>query len=203
MRQVENTCGSSWRMEATSTQTNRLYNEFKAVAEIGSTNLSVSTTLSENFPKILVISAASEFETRIVTLLLELGKRSGLSEGFVEFVNAQALNRRYHTLFSWEKDNYKATNTFFRLFGNALQKVQNAKFQADEALCKAAADFIKIGRLRNEIVHKNYANYNLELTVDEVFHLYSNAEVFLSHIRTFLGEQLCTKESGKLSGDES
>lgn len=95
------------------------YKEFKEVADHFEKNNDISTkNIVENtFKKVLVLSIASYFEDKIKNIIVEHIEFNSDSELLKNFVKNTGIERKYHTYFSWEKNN---ANTFFGLFGNSF-----------------------------------------------------------------------------------
>ena len=69
----------------------------------------------------------------------------------------------------------------------------------DSALAHAVKSFLELGQLRNELTHLNFANYPLDKTVDEIYALYQEAnvfvETFLTNLRDFVESDATDDES--------
>ena len=143
------------------------------------------------FAKSLVISAASYFEARLTESLVELySERTNQSEALVAFVRNLAIDRRYFQWFDWSSNN---ANSFFGKFGGNFRVFMINKVRNDEGLRDSIWAFLEIENLRNNLVHGNYAAYQLDKSVDDVLNLYESAmgfvEGFPVEIRTYLDQQ--------------
>lgn len=163
--------------------------------------VSLSDNFKSNFRKVLILSAGSYFEHEITDILKEFViAKSNNDSRIVHFLEKQAINKKYHTLFDWGKqDNPESpgnnANTFFKLFG------EDFKRQREDDLKRRSGDtpeqtalkektqgaieaFIEIGHLRNILVHSNFAAYNYEQkTAEEIYALFQKAEQFLGYLR--------------------
>jgi hypothetical protein len=66
-------------------------------------------------------------------------------------------------------------NSFLGLFGKEFLEMAKRKIKLDSELQEGIVSFLKIGRLRNELVHQNFASHNLELTLDEIYFMHQSA----------------------------
>jgi hypothetical protein len=65
-----------------------------------------------------------------------------------------------------------------------------SRLKEDENLKASLDAFLEIGRLRNELVHQDYANYVLLKTSAEIFQLYETAIRFIQALPQILATQL-------------
>jgi hypothetical protein len=149
----------------------------------GPEHLSIGQSLNRHFQRVLVVSAASLFEDKVkAAILTAVASAASNDERFVTLVRVKAVERQFHTLFDWEKDE-TGTNKFWAAFGGVLKKDSLEKQKKDPMLSNAAASFIQIGRLRNELVHGNFATQFIESTIDELKVKISAAELFVEFIK--------------------
>lgn len=131
--------------------------------------------------KAVLLAAASNHEKRVTGLITDFAaKVSADNLALVAFVSDQALHRKYHTLFAWDRAN---CNGFYRLFGADFLEAMVAAVKADPALDKGAKAFLEIGNNRNRLVHGDYASFGMEKTAAEIIALYRDAETFLDRLR--------------------
>lgn len=156
------------------------YNEFKEVADHFEKNNDISTKniIDNTFKKVLVLSIASYFEDKIKTIIIEHIEFNSDSELIKNFVKNTGLERKYHSYFSWDKNN---ANTFLGLFGDSFKTDIDFEIKK-EPLKSSIKDFMELGRLRNELVHKNFAAFSIEKTPDEIYSLYLKADYFVSYL---------------------
>ena len=154
-----------------------LHSDFREILEtIPESELSLQNVASENFRKSLLLSAASFFERRLVSILTDLvDKWSRSTLTLNEFVRIKAIERQYHTYFDWERSN---GNPFFRLFGADFKAFMEQRCKNDEEFNDAVKAFIEIGRERNRLVHQDFGSYALEKTFEEIYGLYNRARIF-------------------------
>lgn len=166
----------------------KLHADFKAIVDIMDRNGEVSfrTTLEDSFRKALLLCAASHFEHRITTDVINFCQEvSGKNTLVPSLVKNKAVSRQYHTWFDWGTNN---ANTFFSLFGDEFRSHMTKHVSENEALATSISAFIELGRERNRLVHQDYGSYSLEKTADEIFALYNSAVAFVDAIPNALRE---------------
>lgn len=78
------------------------------------------------------------------------------------------------------------TNTFWGLFGEDTKSKVREQLNADEHLKATEQAFIELGRQRNLLVHENFAEYDVNTTVGEIYEKYKLACEFVSFIAAVL-----------------
>jgi hypothetical protein len=152
------------------------------------TEPSLAVSTSDHLAKSLLLSAASELESRFQVIVIDFYETvTSNHEVAVEFVRNKAVKRQFHTYFTWDAAN---ANSFFGLFGSRFKAWAAAEVKRDAVLEKSVRDFIQLGSQRNLLVHGNYGVYSLSLTVDEIHDLYLSAEKFLEAIPGMLSVTL-------------
>lgn len=143
-----------------------------------------ATYIDNAYKKVLVLSAASFFESVISKLISEYASRvCGSDKRIVSLIEQKVIERQYHTLFKWDAKN---TNVFFKLFGEETKQKVRHQIDADENLRRAELDFIEMGQQRNLMVHENFAEYDVNTTVDEIYNKYKSACGFVMFISKVL-----------------
>jgi len=139
--------------------------------------------IDNSYKKILLLSAASYFESLILQMIIDHTKNhTNNGDTVIELVKNKALNRQYHTLFQWKERN---ANAFFGLFGDAT-KQKAEKLIKDRNITDAERAFLDIGRERNELVHQNFVERTMNKTFDDMYSQYEKANEFVC----FIGEML-------------
>lgn len=134
--------------------------------------------------KILIMSAASYFETRIQEIIRNFVLQASQDNSKIKaLMEAKAISRQYHTYFDWEAQN---ANKFLKLFGDNFSTSFQVKIKNEQELEEAIRSFIQIGGLRNELAHKNFAAYHIEQTGQEVYELYQRAVKFVEEFEKAL-----------------
>ena len=154
------------------------------------------------FAKTLLIAAASYFEVRLTQMIIDLYLEiTQGAEELAEFVKRQAIGRRFAQLFQWGSDGSPArnANSFYILFGEGFSAHMKQRVQEDRDFDESVKAFLEIGNLRNQMVHEDYADFQLNKTVGDVYSLYIRAARFVDEfpdaIRQFIGRQNSTPNS--------
>lgn len=168
-------------------------NDHKELAEylLHNGQLRLKTVTEDAFSKTLLIAVASYFEVRVSEIIIDLYRE--LSQGtdiLAEFVRNKAIERRFSNLFQWERKN---ANFFYSSFGKGFSDYMQKKVAENQTLDKSVQAFLEIGNLRNQIAHRNYADFQLNKTAEEVYSLYKDAAKFVDEfpiaIREFIRQQ--------------
>lgn len=151
---------------------------------VGNGEITFATYINNVYKKVLVLSAASYFESVITKQISEYAtKASGTDKRIVTLIENKAIKRQYHTLFNWDAKN---TNTFWSLFGEATKNKVREQINNNESLRASEIDFVELGKQRNLLVHENFAEYDVNITIEEIYKKYQSACVFVSYISTVL-----------------
>lgn len=142
--------------------------------------LTESINVKDHYRKILLLSCASYYETRITTAIQDFVKQRSTDEKLLSFVINKALKRQYHTLFDWKQSNN--INQFLGFFGEKFKTEISTEIKKDEKLKKSISAFLTIGAERNFIVHENFLEYRLEKTFEEIANLHKLAMAFIEYI---------------------
>lgn len=146
--------------------------------------VSFAASLETSVPKVALLSAASWIEDRVQQIVLELYQEAIPNEPHrVSFVRSAGIERRYHTWFNWKTPN---ANSFFGLFGPEFKAFCAEQIKTSETLAGDIAAFMELGRLRNEMVHENFAAYALGKSVAEVETLFRRALAFVEMLPSLL-----------------
>ena len=150
----------------------------------------------DQFAKALLLAVASRFETRLTDCVIEMFESAtGRSDALVSFVQKEAVERRYHTWFDW---NAKNANSFFRSFGEEFKNAMEAKVKNDPDLDDAVKAFLELGRLRNELVHEDYATFSMQKTPSEVLERHRAAARFVNWFADDLREHVTAQQAGSV-----
>ena len=144
--------------------------------------LQLQSRVEDAFSKTLIVAAASYFEVRLTQSIVDLYIESTQgAELLAQFVKKQAIGRRFAQLFEWgdEAKPGRNANSFYMSFGADFREYMVSKVRNDQCLDESVRAFLEIGNLRNQMVHGNYADFQLNKTVDEVFKLYQSAVGFV------------------------
>jgi hypothetical protein len=145
--------------------------------------VSFQQDMDNKLKKVLLVSAASFFETSITELLMNFfNVKAGNNPEIVAFLKNKAISRQYHSYFDWEKSNI---NKFLGLFGEEFKK-QAVKDIKEQELDQSVKAFLTLGNLRNQLVHQNMATFYIEQTREEIYFLYKEALKMISFIESKL-----------------
>mgnify|MGYP004521036813 CR=1 FL=1 len=151
---------------------------------MGNSEVSFATYIDNVYKKVLVLSAASYFESVISKYISDYAtKVSGSDKRIVTLIENKVIERQYHTFFDWESKN---TNKFWSLLGENTKSKVRQQLNSNEHLKAAEQAFIDLGRQRNLLVHENFAEYDVNTTVEEIYTKYKLACEFISFMSTVL-----------------
>ena len=166
----------------------KLHDEFSAIIALldAQNELSLRTSVDDNFRKSLLLAAASYFETRMVACVMTFAEEvAGAGGMLTEFIRIKGVERQYHTWFNW-KENTAAN--FFGLFGIEFKSFMKAKLRENNHLESEISSFMEIGRDRNRLVHENFAGFSLEKTADDIYDAYKSGLRFVEAVPSLLRE---------------
>lgn len=176
----------SERIERQYQDSQELYNYLLSKGEI-----SFATYIDSVYKKVLVLSAASYFESKVSELISKYAtKVSGSDKRIVNLIESKVIERQYHTLFDWKANN---TNAFWKLFGEATKDSVRQRINSDDTLKTAEQSFIELGRQRNLLVHENFAEFDVNITVEEIYKKYRAACGFIALIEVVLDPSFSKK----------
>ena len=144
--------------------------------------VSESLTVAEHYRKILLLSCASYYETRIVEIINKFVEAKAADNRISAFVSNKAISRQYHTYFNW--DQTSNINSFLGLFGADFKDQISAEIKADKALQEQVKAFLTIGSERNKMVHNNFLECKLDKTFDEIVALQEKANLLVEYLET-------------------
>lgn len=144
--------------------------------------ISLKSDADRRFAKVLVLACASYFEERIISILSDYSDSllNG-DEKITNLLKMKAFERQYHTLFDWKENN---ANRFFSHFGEAIKKQHKDDVFKNEDIKNSEKMFMNIGRMRNVLVHSNFAVVPIEETHEEIYAMFNGATRFVSYVET-------------------
>ena len=164
-----------------------LYEDHLALSQLlaSAAEPSLQVAANDSYRKSLVLAAASFFEHAIMEALSEFISTTGRGDArLISLCKKKAIDQKYFTYFEFKDRN---CNGFFAIFGPAFRAAMVAAVDADPKLDEGAQAFLDLGRLRNELVHRNFAAFPLDKTAEEIYQLYQRALVFVDRIRLEFG----------------
>ena len=145
-----------------------------------------------SFRKLLLIAAASYFEKRLSDAVIEIAEEVASNDHvIVQLIRRVAVERQYHTWFSWDARN---ANKFFSIFGDDFKTYAQGTVEENEIIKSSIADFMEIGRERNRMLHEDISSFFMEKTFDEIKDLYLSAKEFVDWFPNIMKEYLDQSE---------
>ena len=167
-----------------STKIERLHGEFHELhnflmnPKVGKERLAL--VVDEIFPKTLLLAVASYFEHRMRTAVEEFAKDVTHNDyRLVSLINRRVIERQYHTWFNWKAEKATGANSFFGMFGDLFKKYAEKTVKENDRLDEAIRAFLEIGRVRNELIHEDFAEFPFNKTPNDVYQLYERASFFV------------------------
>ncbi|PVA30935.1 Uncharacterised protein [Mycobacteroides abscessus subsp. abscessus] len=149
--------------------------------------ISFSTTLESTFPKVMLLASASNLEEQVKSVVVDfVNRKSGGSEEIVNFLRNKAIERQYHSFFSWEAKN---ANQFFGLFGDKFKTQMINLVDNDSELRQSIRDFLDLGNARNSLVHGDYAAAAMDKSAGDVLSQYQSACKFIRRLEAQFSDQ--------------
>lgn len=151
--------------------------------------LTLKIDADRRFAKILILASASYFEERIISAISTYSDTVlSNNEKIMALLKIKAFDRQYHTLFDWKENN---ANKFFSFFGDSVKKTHKDDIKRDDALKTYEQSFMTLGRMRNVLVHSNFAIFPIDETYEEIYELFHFALKFVSYIETIFSIEQC------------
>ena len=145
---------------------------------------SMAQVMESTLAKVLLLATASELEAEVQRIIIDFyAETTGGHDVAISFVRNKAIERQFHTYFSWERSN---ANSFFGPFGAELKAHADAAVKSSADLAQAIRDFIQLGALRNQLVHQNYAMFTLSATANDIYAWYQSAFRFVDALPALL-----------------
>ena len=79
---------------------------------------------------------------------------------------------------------------FLGAFGSSFKPFMETRVKGGGNLEESIRAFMEMGALRNQLVHQNFATFNLDKTVAEIFDMYQKALAFVDAFQEDIGEYL-------------
>ena len=151
---------------------------------MGKEEVSYATYVDSVYKKVLLLSAASYYESRISAIIINFARESSKTDQRLSvFIEKKMLERQYHTLFTWNGNN---TNSFWALFGAETKDKVRKIINDNPELESAEKAFLELGDKRNQLVHQNFSEFDVNITIDEIYSKYVLASKFVELVATVL-----------------
>ena len=138
-----------------------------------SSYLDVNRLLTKSF----LLSCASFYEvevTRIAKELLDSGRHPA---GVRSWLHTVAIEGQFYKWFDFRSA--RNTNGFLAKFGMEFKANMRTLLDSRDKRKQAERDFLVLCQMRNECVHRNYAAYSLELTLEEIYNKHNSAMTYI------------------------
>ena len=140
--------------------------------------ITLKSYVDDDFRKVLILSIASYFEHQILEAVGGLAE-SAESRQLENLVKSKAIERQYHTYFDWTTKN---ANKFLSLFGQDFKSEVSNEIKGDRSLDEGCRSFLQLGNTRNILVHENFAEQDLDFSLDEIIELYRKSLEFVEFL---------------------
>ncbi|KAA8885088.1 hypothetical protein F3087_30045 [Nocardia colli] len=152
-----------------------LYEDYRGLVEdLKDRSPSGLAALNRTYHKVILVAAASSLENQVKRVIESMFREHGRDE-LSFFVADRVMSRGYHQLFDWNNEKAKI---LFSSFGPGCAKLFEQTLKNDNEFNKEHFAFMRLGKLRNMLVHRDYATYALDETPDELYELYRLAVLF-------------------------
>jgi len=147
---------------------------------------SFAIEIGNNFRKSLVLAIASYFEHAICDVIRTMTSTHASGNVLLtSLVEAKAVSRQYHAYFDWDSP---SANKFFGCFGEACKADFLARQKAEPDFKASTQAFLELGQTRNRLVHRNYVQFDVDKTPEEIYGQFTIALPFLEYVsRTLIG----------------
>lgn len=135
-------------------------------ARIDSSEPSLQVFAEDVLRRSLVVAAASYFEHELCEAIRYIFKEQKCSAECLALIETKALNRQFYSYFDFESSN---TNKLFTSFGKECKDRASKALKEDDVAAAAQSAFLAICALRNNMVHRNFVAFPVELSTDEIY----------------------------------
>jgi hypothetical protein len=147
----------------------RIHQDLLAIKVVVGTTSDISAIAAygEHSAKTLLLAGASYFERRVTATIQIYVDRATGSGALKHFAYHQAVDRKFFSLFDFSPD-VKTINSFLSKFGPNFASWAKSDFLKQGIDKDAQIAFLDFCRLRNSLVHNNYATFSINKTLAEV-----------------------------------
>lgn len=160
------------------------FNQHKVLSDflLENKEISLKSDADRRFTKVLILACASYFEERIISALSSYSDAllNG-DEKIYSLLKMKAFERQYHTLFDWKENN---ANRFFSHFGESIKKQHKEDIAQNNEIKDSEKMFMTLGRMRNVLVHSNFAVAPIDETHEEIYEMFKAALRFVKYVES-------------------
>ncbi len=139
-------------------------------------------SLGELLSKLIMVSAASEFEFKIRDAIKNVSHIEDLK---IKSYLQSSTERNFWNMFGInEKTNN--INYFLRFFGEEFQKNISKEIEKEPQLKDAMNSFILMLQIRNQLVHDGFLPYKISQSYKDAYRLYKSSLLLITLIKTEL-----------------
>lgn len=164
--------------------------------------LRLRSRAQEALAKTLIVASASHLEVEMTKVIIDLYRETTQgAEPLAQFVAKKAIGKGFAQLFDWgdERGSPSTAKHFYALFGPSFSRYMQSRVKDDKKLDDSVKAFLEIGNRRNRMVHGDYADFQLDKTVEEAYVLYSTAIHFVREFSPVVREFMSRRESTSTS----
>lgn len=133
--------------------------------------------------KYLILAASSYFEAEIKAHITEFVSHvSNKNASVLKIIKKQLLARHYHTIIDWKEET--KLSSFCNFFSIDINKCADSEVRI--RLEAEFTEFLNLGILRNDLIHKDLITFNVELTIEDVYKKYKSANGFVRYFPKML-----------------
>ena len=162
------------------------YRNFKLLRENAQNDLFLQVWASDNLTRVFVLIAANYYESRVKEILREFFESRSNTSLIWQFSNS-LIEYQFNSLFAWKEAN---ANHFFQRFGETFSSIAKHDVKTRPELDQGIKAFLLIGRIRNDLTHKELVKVVLDKTIDEFYDLHKKALLFINYLRRRLVENV-------------
>lgn len=141
------------------------------------TGLSSYVNVTQLLGKSLLLSCASFYEDELVRIIKRAVESGNYPKSLITWINNVAIDGQFYKWFDFR--NTKNSNAFIGKFGQEFKLKMRTIIDSKDLRKKSEADFMELCRKRNESVHRNYATYSLDLTINDINEKHRSAMGFI------------------------
>lgn len=160
-----------------------LYNDLSVlIGMIESKDPDTSLSLGELLSKVIMISAASQFEFEIRSAIKNINH---IDSQKIRAYMQSSTGRKFWNMFDINKDT-KNINHFLRYFGEEFLERLSNEIKNNQKLNDSTRSFILMLQVRNELVHTGFLSYKISQSYQDSYRLYKDSLLLIDFIKTEL-----------------